>query len=69
MVAVAGVHEYDEARTVGVFVTDRARRRLLVHSQHPVNAIELLLLHLETGTALSLIEHRLGAARSSDWSG
>ncbi|OIK24362.1 hypothetical protein [Streptomyces malaysiense] len=85
MVAVAGAHEYDEAKTVGVFhVTDRARRRLLLHSQHPVNAMafhptlpllavgsgeydggyyfegELLLLHLETGTALSLIEHHLG---------
>ncbi|MEV7796671.1 hypothetical protein AB0O68_32600 [Streptomyces sp. NPDC087512] len=85
LVAVAGAHEYDEANTVGVFhVTDRARRRLLLHSQHPVNAMafhptlpllamgsgeydggyhfegELLLLHLETGTALSLIEHHLG---------
>lgn len=79
LVAVAGAHEYDEAKTVGVFhVTDRTCRWLL-HSRHPVNAMafhptlpllavgsgeydggyyfvgELLLLHLETGTALSLI--------------
>ncbi|WP_329611650.1 hypothetical protein [Kitasatospora herbaricolor] len=85
MVAVAGAHEYDEAKTVGVFhVTDRARRRWLLSSQYPVNAMafhptlpllavgsgeydggyhfegELLLVHLETGTTLSLIEHHLG---------
>jgi hypothetical protein len=40
LVAVAGTHEYDEANTVGVFhVTDRARRWLLLHSQHSVNAM------------------------------
>ncbi|RKE23454.1 hypothetical protein BX266_6925 [Streptomyces sp. TLI_171] len=85
VVAVAGAREHDEANTVGVFhVTDRARRRWLLRSHHPVNAMafhptlpllavgsgeydggyffagELLLVHLETGTALSLIEHHLG---------
>ncbi|MFF7459662.1 hypothetical protein [Kitasatospora sp. NPDC008115] len=85
LVAVAGAHEYDEAKTVGVFhVTDRARRRWLLSSQYPVNAMafhptrpllavgsgeydggylfegELLLIRLETGTALSLIEHDFG---------
>ncbi|MFJ7276821.1 hypothetical protein [Kitasatospora sp. NPDC098663] len=85
LVAVAGAHEDDEAKTVGVFhVTDRARRRWLLSSQYPVNAMafhpnlpllavgsgeydggyafegELLLVHLETGTVLSLIEHHLG---------
>ncbi|MFF4384940.1 hypothetical protein [Kitasatospora sp. NPDC001547] len=40
MVAVAGAHEFDEANTVGVFhVTDRARRRWLLRSQYPVNAM------------------------------
>ncbi|MEU3571732.1 hypothetical protein AB0E96_25375 [Kitasatospora sp. NPDC036755] len=83
--AVAGAHEYDEARTVGVFhVTDRARRRRLLTSQYPVHAMafhpalpllavgsgeydggyhfegELLLLNLETGTAVSLIEGHFG---------
>ncbi|MBD0695117.1 hypothetical protein [Streptomyces sp. CBMA123] len=39
-VAVAGAHEYDEAKTVGVFdVTDRARRRWLISSQYPVHAM------------------------------
>ncbi|WP_225080680.1 hypothetical protein [Streptomyces sp. CoT10] len=85
LVAVAGAHEYDEAKTIGVFhVTDRARRRWLLGSQHPVNAMafhptlpllavgsgeydggyffegELPLIHLETGTALSLIEQDFG---------
>ncbi|WP_354645229.1 hypothetical protein [Kitasatospora camelliae] len=85
LLAVAGAHEYDEAKTVGVFhVTDLARRRWLLGSQHPVHAMafhptrpllavgtgeydggyhfegELLLVHLETGTVLSLIEHDLG---------
>ncbi|WP_099906663.1 hypothetical protein [Streptomyces sp. TLI_171] len=85
LLAVAGAHEYDEAKAVGVFrVTDRARRRWLLSSQYPVNAMafhptspllavgsgeydggyhfegELLLTHLETGTALSLIEDGVG---------
>lgn len=85
LVALAGAHEYDEAKTIGVFhVTDRARRHWLLDSQHPVNAMafhptlpllavgsgkydggcffegELLLVRLDTGTALSLIEHDLG---------
>ncbi|WP_190139338.1 hypothetical protein [Streptomyces longispororuber] len=84
LVAVAGAHEYDQAKTVGVFHVAGRARRWLLHSQHPVNAMafhptlpllamgsgaydggyyfegELLLLHLETGTALSLIEHHLG---------
>lgn len=85
LIAVAGAHEDDEARTVGVFhVTDRARRRRLLSSRYPVNAMafhpslpllavgcgeydggyrfegELLLLHLESGTTLSLIDHDSG---------
>ncbi|MFJ6140935.1 hypothetical protein [Kitasatospora sp. NPDC092286] len=85
LLAVAGAHEYDEAKTIGVFsVTDRARRRWLLRSDFPVHAMafhpslsllavgsgeydggyhfegELLLVHLETGTVLSLIEHDFG---------
>ncbi|MFF2042752.1 hypothetical protein ACFVVX_20205 [Kitasatospora sp. NPDC058170] len=40
LLAVAGAHEYGMARTVGVFdVTGRARRRWLLSSRHPVNAM------------------------------
>lgn len=85
LLAVAGAHEYDEAKTIGVFdVTDRARRRWLLRSDYPVHTMafhptlpllavgsgeydggyffegELLLVHLETGTVLSLIEHDFG---------
>ncbi|GGY98135.1 hypothetical protein ACH5AJ_32890 [Streptomyces rochei] len=45
LVAMAGTHEYDEAKTVDVcHVTDRALRRLLLHSQHPVNAMGFVLM-------------------------
>ncbi|WP_411083490.1 hypothetical protein [Streptomyces sp. cmx-18-6] len=89
LVAVAGSRECDEdepdTETVALFhVTDRARRRWLLHSRYPVHAMafhpalpllvvgsgeydggyffggELLLVRLESGTALSLIEHRIG---------
>ena len=85
LVAVAGAHEYDEAKSVGIFhVTDRPRRRWLLSSHYPVNAMafhptlpllavgsgeydggyhfegEVLLINLESGTALSLIAHHLG---------
>lgn len=40
LVAVAGADEYGGARTVGVFdVTDRARRRLLLETHFPVQAM------------------------------
>ncbi|MFC8449298.1 hypothetical protein [Kitasatospora sp. NPDC057223] len=40
LAAVAGAHEDGEARTVGVFhITDRPRRRRLLSSRHPVNAM------------------------------
>ncbi|MFJ4183671.1 hypothetical protein [Kitasatospora sp. NPDC089509] len=40
LVAVAGAREHGEARTVGLFhVTDRARRRWLLDSPYPVNAM------------------------------
>ncbi|MEU6238820.1 hypothetical protein [Kitasatospora sp. NPDC047058] len=40
LLAVAGAHEYDEARTIGLFhVTDRARRRRLLTTDSPVHAM------------------------------
>ncbi|MFF2078008.1 hypothetical protein ACFVXG_25030 [Kitasatospora sp. NPDC058162] len=40
LLAVAGAHEYDEAKTVGVLdVTGGPRRRLLLTSQFPVHAM------------------------------
>ncbi|MBX4178789.1 hypothetical protein [Streptomyces geysiriensis] len=45
LVAMAGTREYDEAKTVDVcHVTDRALRRLLLHSQHSVNAMAFVLM-------------------------
>ncbi|MFD0278625.1 hypothetical protein ACFVHB_32610 [Kitasatospora sp. NPDC127111] len=78
LLAVAGAHEYDEARTVGLFhVTDRARQRLLLTTDFPVHAMafhpRLPLLAVGTGAydggyhfegELLLLDLDSGAARS-----